>query len=150
MLAEAVVPRCTSYFILGKHCFILLSQYFMDECFFSLWCGTESPEVNIRGRKRWYTKDKTLPRSQSPSVCCLEGSKPFPLSEKGWSRATQNKATAAAVTAISILLFVPITCPFYKAKPRTTVYSLSLTLRYLRAKQAAFCSWRLGWVSASQ
>lgn len=36
--------------------------------FFSLWCGTESPEVSMRGRKR-YTKEKTLPRSQSPGVC---------------------------------------------------------------------------------
>lgn len=88
-----------------------------------------------------------------PGCFCDEASKPFPnstVSVKGCSAAMQNKTTTTAAIANSILLFVPIRCPFLKVMPSTTANSLSLTLRYLRAKQAAFCSWRLGWVSASQ
>lgn len=49
--------------------------------FFSLGCRTESSEAHMRGRKI-YAKHKTLPRSQSPGVCGLGGSKPLSGKER--------------------------------------------------------------------
>lgn len=147
-------PTCiTANFILRKDVFSPSQSVLLDEFFFFL-CDVEVCSL----KSIWEGGKDEVPKINfvivtEPGCFCSEASKPFPnstVSVRGCSAARQNKNTTAAAIAVSTFLFVPIRCPFFKAKPSTTVNSLSLTLRYLRAKQAAFCSWRLGWVSASQ
>lgn len=142
-----------SQFYPEKGCLFALSVSTLGWIFFFL-CDVEVCSL----KSIWEGGKDEVPKINfvivtEPGCFCSEASKPFPnstVSVRGCSAARQNKNTTAAAIAVSTFLFVPIRCPFFKAKPSTTVNSLSLTLRYLRAKQAAFCSWRLGWVSASQ